>query len=280
MISDIVGVVAPHTLLVVQDAIKVFTATKTIHAGILMAPDGFYMAERVVIKISQPIEDYFDNSTAPYIEPDYMHKSYGWINYRDKQVHFAVPMNLTGTGTQTTLNAELVYNYIADEWLDLYVRANPARCGLDLVGKDRQRMAYIGDHTGTVHRTGDPNQETDNNNIITHWVKTNDINPDPKDINFKHRLRTIKTKARAQTVGDIEVLIYPDGATSGVTPGQVNIVSMINSGKYYASGKLNTNEIGETFKFRFRSGVSSAELNADMEIYGFTLDTYPERESY
>jgi len=285
-VADNVGVVAPHTLKVIEDGISIFSQTKKITAGIFMSHDGLYMAEMTPIKISQPIADYWDTGATPYIEPEYMDDSYALINYHEKKVHFAVPMNVENSDTtQTTLNREIVYNYVLDEFYPLYKRANPAKCGASVIGEDNQRMAYVGDYTGTVYRTD--TGDSDNNTIIEHFIKTSDILPlkglISNFLNYSSRISSVRVKAKAQTVGDIEVLFYKDGAISGTTPtGSSNVMSMINSGYGYASGRIKTGEGGilaETHSLRFRSGVSEAELNADMEIYGFTLDFAPWRET-
>jgi len=284
-VTNNVGVVAPHTLLIIDDGIKIFSQTKKVNAGILMSHDGIYMAEMVAVKISQPIADYWDTGSTPYIEPDYMDDSYAWINYQTKCVHFAVPMNFDNSSTkQSTLNYEIIYNYVLDEFYDLYKRAKPAACGTAIIGEDNQRMNYIGDYTGTVYRTNTGNN--DNNTIIEHYLKTSDImtlagiKPDP--LNYSTLLNAVKVKAKAQTVGDIEVLFYPDGSESGSTPtgSGGNTISMINNGYGYAQGKLKTGYGGilaETHAMRFRSGVSTAEIDTNMQIYGFTIDARPER---
>ncbi len=286
-ITNNVGVVAPHTLLVMSDGIRIFSQTKKVTAGAFMSHDGLYMAEMMPIKISQPIADYWDTGSTPYIEPGYMGDSYAWTNYLTQCIHFAVPMNMVSTSyIQTTLNYEIVYNYVLDEFYDLYKRANPAACGTPIIGEDNQRMAYIGDYAGTVYRTD--TGDSDNNTIIEHYLKTSDIMPlkgvKPDSLNYSSLLKAIKIKTKAQSVGDVEILFYPDGAISGTTPTGMggNTLSMINSGYGYAQGKLRTGYGGilaETHAMRFRSGVSTAELGTNMQIYGFTIDTMPVRET-
>jgi len=282
-VADNVGIVAPHTLKIIEDGIRIFSQTKKVTAGIFMSHDGIYMAEMMPIKISQPIADYWDTGSTPYIEPEYMDDSYAWVNYHEKTIHFAVPMNVDNSfSEQTTLNYEIVYNYVLDEFYDLYKRANPVACGASIIGEDNQKMAYVGDYTGTVYRTdvGD----SDNDTVIEHYLKTSDLmllsGSKPDSLNYSTLLNAVKIKTKAQTVGDVEILFYPDGAISGTTPTGGNIVSMINSGYGYAQGKLKTGAGGilaETHAMRFRSGVSTAELDTNMQIYGFTIDARPER---
>ncbi len=283
MISDVVGAVAPNTLRVVQDRIAIFATTKSVHAAVLLAPDGVYMAERVVINISQPIADYWDTSATPYIEPDYAHLSYSWVNYRRKTVHFAVPVNLQNTSaTQTTLNAELVYSYLTNEWLDLYVRDKPAACGLDLIGSDDQRMAYIGDYSGYVRRTdyGDDDDGT----RITHWLETSDIPVGSLLYSALLRRISLKMKTDADYGGDINVLVYPDDADTGVTPIGGGAINMGRSGYGLTSGAVECGEnlrggTFETYRIKLSSGVSVADKGAAMEIYGMALEFRKEREA-
>jgi hypothetical protein len=280
-VSHHVGCVAPHTMVTIEDAIKLFSSAKVVHAVALMAPDGFYMVERTVIKISQPISDYWDTGSTPYIQPEYAKDSYAWIDYKDKTVHFAVPINYLNDSTpQTTLNRELVYNYIADEWYDTYLRSSAMSCAFAMVGWNDQRLTYGGDYSGYIWRLNTGNN--DNNNIITHYLKTSDILPlsgiREDVLNYSSTLSGIKTKSLAQTVGDIEIILYPDGHITGVTPVGGNVISMVDSDTF-AMGKLQTNRDGESFAIRARSGVSTDELGTNMQIYGITLDAIPRRET-
>ena len=280
MISDHIGVIAPHTLHVIDDAVRVFRTTRTVHAGIFMAPDGFYMtAGDVVANISQPIADYFDTGATPYIEPSYANISKGWIDYKEKTVHFAVPLNVTNSSdTQTTNNREIVYSYLTDEWFDVYQRSAPAASGLDLIGSDDQRIAYIGDYAGGVYRSGV--SDTDYGNNFTQRVKTTDILPlqgQASDfLNYSSRLRRVKLKAKAQVSGNIDFKMYPDGAEVATLPTGVTNYSMVNSGYAFTQGRINTNLLAESFAFTFESGVTD---NETMEVYGFTMDYEPVRET-
>jgi len=203
-----------------------------------------------------------------------MDDSYGWVDYETKTVHFAVPVNTTGTGTQTTMNKELVYSYSADEWYDTYVRANPLACGLSVIGTNNKPMTYGGDYSGYVHRlnTG----TSDNSTAITHNVKTAAIVPvtgDVQDaINYSSTLRAIKINAKADTTSGAVagVTVYPDGKTTGVSAGDI---SLENSGYAYITGKKNVNQNGDSFAFQFESSL----LDATMELYGFTMTYMPQR---
>lgn len=274
IISAHVGVVAPKTLVVIDDGIRIFNTTRTVHAGMFLAPDGFYMSDGMTVtKISQPIEDYF-NSTAPYIEPSTMSNSYAWINYAEKTVHFAVPINTTGTGTQSTLNKELVYSYITDEWYDTYLRASPASCGMAVDGSNNQRIVYIGDYAGYVHLTN--TGTADNGTKITHNLTTSSIIPldgeVPDALNYSSTLRSIKIKAKADTVTNsvATVTVYPDGKTTGVSAGSI---SLENTGYSHVAGKKAVNQNGDEFAFKFEADL----LNSVMELYGFTINYMAQR---
>jgi hypothetical protein len=189
-------------------------------------------------------------------------------------VHFAVPINTTGSGTQTTLNKELVYSYVTNEWYDTYVRASPAACGLSLVGSDNDRMTYVGDYAGFVHRVN--TGTADNGTKITHSVKTAPVIPlmglvqDP--LNYSSTLRAIKIKGKADTTADAvcAITMYPDGKTTGVSAGSVSI---LNSGYSYVAGKKQVSQVGDEFAFKFESDL----LNATMGLYGFTLNFMAQR---
>ena len=274
LIADHVGVVAPHTLKAINDGVGMFFQDKKISAAVFMGPDGFYMCNGPTpIKIAGEMGDYFDTGSTPYIEPAYMHLSYSWLNYRTKTYHTAVPLNVQNSNTvQTTLNYELVWCWASNESYDRYKRNSPARCGLDVFGYNNQRMPYIGDYNGKVHRADYGG--TDNNNIITHHLKTGQFSLG-EHFNYVWHPFEIYLKAKAQTVGDIEILLYPDGADSGVTPGGINTISLINSGRGYASGSISGVSDVEQLGLRLRSGVSDSELGVNMQVYGYTVEGYP-----
>jgi len=274
LLSSNIGVVAPKSLVVIEDKVPIFNTERSVHSGIFLASDGFYMTDGMtLIKISQPVADYF-NESAPYIEPDYMDDAYAWINYKTKTVHFAVPINTTGTGTQTTLNKELVYSYVNNEWYDTYVRASPAACGLSLVGSDNDRMTYTGDYAGFVHRVN--TGTSDNSTKIDHYIKTAPVTPlmglVQDALNYSSTLRAVKIKGKADTTASsiCTITMYPDGKTTGVSAGTV---SLLNSGYSYVAGKKQVSQTGDEFSFKFESDL----LDATMELYGFTLDFMAQR---
>jgi len=278
MVSDQVGSIGPHTMVVVNDAIKRFSTTKTTIAAILLDAGGIYIAERIPIKISGPIQNYWDTSTTPYIEPSYADRAYAWIDYQNSLVCFAVPMNFTGSSsTQTTNNVVIPYNYITDEFYDLWVFADPPSAGSAIMGSDNQRKVMLGTYNGYVDvaNTGNSDYVT----AIEHYVTTADILPLagalPDFLNYSSILRGIKTKSKAKSSGDIEVVAYADGDTSGVT---LTSIPLTNSGKRWTMGKTTANEKGESFSIRFRSGIDNADEWLD-DFVGFTMDFQPLRET-
>jgi len=282
LISSHVGAVAPHSMLTIEDAIRHFSTDTIVHAVIFLSHDGIYMTDgQTVSCISHTISDYWDTENAPYIEPGYANLAYAWLDYEDKTVHFAVPINTTGTGEQTTLNRELVYNYISDEWYGLYTRANALACGNLVLGNNtREKFAYGGDYSGYVYRLN--YGTTDTGSAIEYYVKTSDVSPlegvQNDAFNYSAQLRKIKVKGESGTTGNCEVTVFLDGATTA-TSSTTNTISMVNSGYAYWKGKLDLQEEmkGESFAFKFRSGVT--ETGADGSFLGYTLDFFPVRET-
>lgn len=293
MISNQVGAIAPKTLVVINDGVNLFNREYAVHACMFMASDGIYMSDGVtLLNVSQPISSYFTNyiggvnqtAVAPYIEPSTMNTSYAWVNYQDKTVHFAVPINTTGTSTQSELNRELVYSYVNNEWFDVYSRASPAACGLSLIGSNNYRMAYVGDYAGYIHRT---NIDTsDNDTKITCWLKTSPIVLADKivqgSLNYSSVLRSVGIKGKADNTTANAVVtptVFIDGDTDGIA---ISSISLSRSGFDYISGKTlipqssftpakgftATGAYGDEFAFQFKSDL----LDEVMEIYGFTVE--------
>lgn len=286
LISANIGAVAPNSMVFVNGGIRLFSRDTLANAVAFLAPDGFYMTNgATVVDISTPVSDYFDTSAAPYIESSTMSNSYAWVNYDEKTVHFAVPINTTGSGTQSTLNRELVYNYFSDEWYDSYIRAYPAACGISIYGSDNSPLTYIGDYNGKVFNTN--TGTADVSTEIDHYIKTAAISPffgAIKDyLNYKADVRGIKLKAGADTASGSETKItaYPDGKTAAITVGDVSLersgYSYINDYLTINSGTAGTPLTGEEFSFKFDN---ESVTNSIMTLYGFTIDYQARRPTY
>ena len=286
IISTRIGAIAPNTMMFMSGGLKLFSRDTIANGVIFLAPDGFYVTNgNTVVDITSPISDYFDTSSAPYIEPAYMDDSFAWVDYEEKTVHFAVPINLTGSGTQTTLNRELVYSYFADEWYDQHEREYPAACGLSVIGSDNKIMPYIGDYNGKVFRTN--TTVLDVAAEIDHYLVTTPISPLMKQksgyLNYQVDLRGIGVKAKADTQAGSEAKIqaYWDGNTTGVAVGDM---SLVRTGYTYAtdyllidSGAAGTPMRGEEFSFKFDNEAVSSSV---MRLLGFTLSYQPVRPTY
>jgi hypothetical protein len=285
IISSTIGAIAPNAMVFVNGGIKLFSRDSLANAVAMLAPDGVYLTNgRTVVDISSPISDYFDTSSAPYIEPTTMDQSYAWVNYDEKTVHFAVPVNTSGSGTQSTLNRELVYNYILDEWYDVYQRQYPAACGITLYGSNRS-MSYIGDYDGKVFRAN--TGKLDVLAEIDHYIKTAAISPllgTYRDyLNYKADILGIKLKAGADTASGSEakLSVYKDGSSSGVSIGDISLersgYSYINDYLRVDSGTTGTPLTGEEFEFKFDNESVDSSV---MTLYGFTIDFKPVRPTY
>lgn len=277
-ISHTVGCLAPHTMITVEDNVRIFNQDRNAHVVVFLSHSGVYMTDGMtVINISQPIADLFDQAEAPYIDLDNAEDSWAWVDYREKTVHFAVPISTTKGTAQTTNNYELVYNYIASEWYDRHSRAAPASCGLDVIDDDNKRIPYIGGYNGKVYMC-DSGVTDDDGTAINHYVVTSDFAPFSGQIqdalHFRANLRGVKLKGKAQPEGNVVVTVYPDNKTTGIGFG--HDISMFKDGYGYFQQKLTRNLYGELFSFKFEAGSSSAEV---MEIYGYTVDYQPIRET-
>jgi hypothetical protein len=272
LLSSTIGVLAPKSLITIEDNVRLFTSERNVHAAIFLSHDGVYLCDGMtVINISQPIADLFDDSSAPYIEMSTADDSYAWIDYSEKTVHIAVPINTTGTGTQSTLNREIVYSYLSNEWYDQVVRQNPLSCGLDVIDSNGERLPYYGDYTGYVYR-GEGSD--DSGTAITSYLKTADFTPfmgqRSDALNYIFDLRSVKAKYNAQSSGTISVTLYPDGYTSGYA--MADTMSLTNSGYTFAQDNVGENKKGESVAIKFQStGI--------MELFGYTIDFQPVRET-
>jgi hypothetical protein len=275
LVSNKVGAIAPKTLLTIDSGVSLFNSELQVRGAVFMAADGIYMTDgSTLFNISTPISDYFSTASGPYIEPVSMNTSYAWIDHEEKTVHFAVPMNVSGSGTQSVLNRELVYAYLTNEWYDVYQRNTAANCGLDVIGSANEHLTYVGGFLGYVYRT---NTGTDDSGTkIAHKFKTSPIIPLQGMIgdalNYSSTLRRIKIKGKADTTSGAVagVTVFPDGITTGVDAGDI---SLERTGYGIVAGAANVTQTGDEFAFEFDSDL----LGAEMELYGFTMDFMPQR---
>jgi hypothetical protein len=276
LVSDKVGAIAPKSLIAIDSGVMLFNSELRVKGAVFMAADGIYMTDGSTLSnISYPISDYFDTSSVPYIEPAYMDETYAYIDHNDKTLHFTVAMNVTGTtDTQTVANREIVYGYLTDEWYDVYKRDKASTCGLDVIGSSNEYLTYTGGFLGYVYRTN--TGTADSGAKITHNFKTAPIMPlqgmVPDPLNYSSTLRRIKIKGKANTTSSAVagVTVYPDGISTGVGAGDISIE---NSGYSLVAGAVNVSQTGDEFAFEFESDL----LNAEMELYGMTLDYMPQR---
>lgn len=275
LVSDKVGAIAPKTLVSIDSGVRLFNTELQVRAATFMAADGIYLTDgTTLLNISGPISDYFDTTSAPYIEPEYMDTAYAWVDQQEKTVHYSLAVVTSGTTTQSALNRELVYGYLTDEWYDIYKRKYAANCGLDVIGSANESLTYIGGFLGYVYRTN--YGTSDAGTKITHNFKTSPIMPlqglvsDP--INYSSTLRKVKIKGKADTTSGAVagVTVYPDGITTGVDAGDI---SLERSGYGNVGGAVTVTQTGDEFAFEFESDL----LDAEMELYGMTLDFMPQR---
>ena len=276
LVSDKIGAIAPKSLISIDSGVQIFSRDIQVRAAIFMSADGVYLTDgATLINISDPIADYFDTSSGPYIEPEYMNLSYAWLNHEEETIHFAVAMNEDGSGTQTVLNQEIVYAYLTNEWYDVYNRATAANCGLSLMGSSNEYLTYIGGFLGYVYRT---NTGTNDSGVkINHKFMTSSMSPlgglVPDYLNYSTTMRRLKIKARASTTDGFVALwsLYKDAGTT--TADATGSISLENSGYGAVSGADNVNVTGYEFALEFEGD----QLNGEMELYGFTLDFMPQR---
>ena len=120
----------------------------------------------------------------------------------------------------------------------------------------------------------------DYGNAINSYLKTVDFNP-LGELNYSFKVRKIALKAKAQSSGNIDLMLYPDGSTSAISNSGETRISMANSGYGFISqngAAINlAGYIGESIAFKLESGATTAET---MEVYGISLKYQPVRESW
>jgi len=272
-IADTIGCCAYQTPIVIETGFPSMHADEPLSIAIWMDVDGVYVLDgRKPRKVSMPVNHYFDTEFSTAIGATYLDNVQAFSDRLKNEYHLIIP------GTGTGHGAELVYNYVLDEWYPPWDRtvggANDYLvCGLELRGSDNRYYTYGGANNGRVLLLEDDTTDKDASDAdvaIDHSIKTRAISFVPKQsvsLDFTFRKLWVEAKARTSpSTKTITANFFKDLASSGTAITTPAAISLANTGYSLAVDGLTTNQVHcRCFQWQFVVGTADLEL----EIYSF-----------
>lgn len=222
-LTTTVGLASPQTAKVIEVGSPTMHKDEPLSIAIWQETDGIYLLDgRKPRKVSGPVEDYFNPEYSNCISTTYIRNRHAFVDKNNNEYHLLLP------------TAELVYNFVRDEWYPAWERAVDLTCGHSFRGSDDRWYSYGGCSTGFVYRleNGTTDKATDNaNTAIESSIKTRAISADQKmSTTMSNTFRKNWIEAKALAAGSITTKIYPDLASVGVALSKPTNMSLVNTG--------------------------------------------------
>jgi hypothetical protein len=264
-VADTVGCIAPKTALVVETGFPSMHADEPLSVAIWMDTDGIYVLDgRKPRKVSLPIDQYFNTEYSTAWTATDLANMQAYVDKLNNEYH------LLPQGT-----AELVYNFISDEWYPPWTRRVGATagflvCGINLKGTDNRNYVYGANDAGYVFRLESDTTDKDDSNAdvaIEQRIKTRAICAEQKQattLEFTFRKAFIEAKAR--TSGTVVTNFYKNMATSGTAIAIPAAISLVSTGYDLVVDGIEASQTNcKSFQLEFVETVADVEL----EIYSF-----------
>jgi len=208
----------------------------------------------------------------PRLDLDHLHLAWGVYWPAENWIIWAVPMRTGDALEQTSNNRLIVYDLTFGTWLppftiSLASMTTAYHHNSEAPGKLGPVALYGGDHQGRILRLFDPEQTTDDQQIISAWIETGWLHFGSPEYRKILRFLTLYGSA----TGDVVKLeAFTDGEESVVHTLQFRGLSDLE-GRCFGEDQLPENLAGRFFKFR----LSFNDMTA---IYGLQIGTSIVRE--
>lgn len=213
-LSDSVGCVAPHTMARCDVNFEIGEGT-TKHVCIWQAAHGIVMTDgNTITTISDDIKNFFDPDDSDYISRTLIESFYGFYDKMKQEYHW-----LFGTGTDTSLTREMVYDLRRKKWYEMSRSTKYLQSGWGVVDSYGYGYNY-GGMNGYIQRL--ENGATWDGTNITYNFKSSDT-PLANSTMVEAEARKFKLTAKAKTSAEeITVTWYTDGNTTGTALTTIN----------------------------------------------------------
>ncbi len=267
-LASTIGLASVLSLQVIEIGYKGMHTDEGMTIMIWQDIDGVYVSDgRKPKKISEPVDNYFNPESSDCIAKDKIDTLKSFVDQVNNEYHLLLPA------------AELVYNYLTEEWYPPWERELDLTCGIDLIGPDdsKRKYTYGGTASGFICQLeNDTTDKTTANadKAINHSVKTRAImtpRSGEKELvpSLDYDMDRIWARGKAQTAGNIVTKVHKDLATSGTTLTTPAAISMVASGKGMFLDWIGANQARcNTLEIEFSSNV----IDVEMELWGFAYE--------
>ena len=261
-ISDTVGLAHPKTAHVIETGFPSMHRDEPLSIAIWCDTDGVYVLDgRKPRKVSLPVDQYFNSEYDTCIPAGAVLQAY--TDPLNNEYHLLLP------------SAELVYNYITDEWYPPWERNYPITTGLSLHGTDNRLYTYGGynGHLFRLEHTSTDRSTADEAEAIEHYLVTRTICATPKQSpSMYFTLRRLWAELKSRVSGEIEVTLYKNVSSSGQvlsTPQAMSVVSTADED--FVVPELDISEPG-LFSFQLKFKGSSDTVVIEILSILFELE--------
>lgn len=257
-VSFTIGCPAPLTLATAEVG---FEAVQGIQRNIAfwLAHSGPVMFNGSEVFPIPGINKYFDPADPDCINFEYIDVARGWYDTTYREYNILIPSG----SSQTTNNVWLVYDLIRKKWFEKDTGSQEVpQAAIQVVDTEGNKYVYGGVDDGYLIRFEDGTSWA--GTAIDAVLTTGDFRPS-KNIWDKTILRQIKIVAKA-TTPDLDVVHYPDTATSGTTI--INNESLDASGYRLARITAPLNITAWSHRFSFQLSSASVENPFEPIVWG------------
>lgn len=256
-ITDTVGLASPKTALAVEVGYPGVHKLEPMSIITWQDVDGVYVLDgRKPVKISGAVDQYFNPEYSACITAATITTLQAFADRVNNEYHLVLPA------------AELVYNYLHEEWYPPWDRSLDLVCGLSFKGADYRFYTYGATAGGFVCQLENDTTDKSAANAdvaISHSITTRAISAvQDQATTFHFLLRHVWVEAKARTAGAITTTFYKDLATSGTALAVPEAMSLINTGFSLATPKLDISQ-NRCACMELKFAVTTADV--ELEIY-------------
>ena len=233
LVAGHIGCVAPGTM----KSLNVGDITTGLHRNVCIwqGAEGIYLFDgRSPVRISEDIQDLFDDSNSSGVNKSALGVAYGFFDIENYAYHWCF-----ATGSATIPDAEQVYDIKRKKWFDFdRGTGNDLMGGLEVQSTIGAPYSYGFDNSGQMYRL---ENGTDFDGVdIVHTLHVGDA-PLVESIMIETKLRKINLvcKATNTTTNTVAVSLYRDGSTTANTA--TTTLTPQATGKTIAQTKTNVN---------------------------------------
>ena len=259
-ISSKVGCVAPLTTTTCDTSFEISPGL-TKHIIIFQSARGIEMFDgNAITLISGDIQDFFEPGQSNCINASIAGTFVGFYDEKNYEYHW-----LCATGSNTTLNREMVYDSTRKKWFEIERgTGKKLKCGFNAEDSSGNKYVYGGTTDGCIERLD--NGYNFDGNDIAHTLWPSDL-PLAKTMTMENCLTHLYLVGKTKNISTstIALTVYVDGSISGIT---IPAISQVGATKRYYREVRSMRINGTTFSPKFTISTDNENLGFEPLIMG------------